>query len=851
MHTIIPSFNAGEVSPRIHSRVDLDKYGSSCKTLENFIIMPYGGVNRRPGMEYMGAAGDSATASRLIAFNFSITTNFVLEFGDETIRFWSNGEQVLLGGSAYELASPYPSSSLFEIQYCQINDVMYLVHPDYPIYKLSRYADANWTLEETEWTNPPFRTENTTDETMTLSAVTGTGVTLTCSAIVFSPDHVGSYWRIGHKRALASKRINFSGNGSTAALRVQGDWEFTTFGTWAADVEIQRTYDLTAPPASTSWETIRSWDTSGGGRNITATGSEMEECQLRIRVTNRASGGTNDGAVIEAVESTVYGIVKVTALPASSTKTITGVSITGTANNERLDFSCASHGFSAGDIVTISGVVSSGNLADYANRELTISSIISSNSFRVEFPDTDLTGTYTSGGSALKEKYASCTVDVVIDAYDTTATAVWAEGAWSDYRGYPRTVCLHEQRLWFGGNSAQSQTLWASGVDDFENFRLGTFDDQSIEFTLASAEQNSISWMVSQQALCVGTNGDEYIIDAGESGTIINATSIRVRRQSRYGSKYLQAILINEVALFAQRQGKKLREFVYSFDKDGYVAPDLTLLAEHVARSGIKQIAFQQQPDAILWCVTEDGQLIGMTYERDQKVVGWHRHSTDGTVESVACIYGDDDADEVWLVVNRTINGNTVRYIERMDPSYRSTLDDEDSDNWFYVDSGLILTPSGTTVSGLSHLEGETVSVLLDGATHPDCVVTSGAITLDYTGTTAVVGLPYTSTLEPLPLEITMNDGTAQGRKMRVHRCAVRVYKSAGGEMFVGGSEWDTICTRSMEDDMNEPVPILTGEREIVVASGYNAGTEIIVRQNTPQPLTVLSLIPIYDAYGE
>jgi hypothetical protein len=444
------------------------------------------------------------------------------------------------------------------------------------------------------------------------------------------------------------------------------------------------------------------------------------------------------------------------------------------------------------------------------------------------------------------------TVEVLTAAYATTATTIWAEGAWSTRRGQPRTVCLHDQRLWFGGTASKAQTFWGSAIDDFQNFRLGTLDDSSVEFTLASAEQNAINWMVSGKKLCIGTTGDEHTVDAGETGTVITATAINVVTQSNTGSKYIQALRLNGLCMFVERQGRKIDEFVYNFNEDNYVTPDLTLLAEHVTRGGIVQMAFQKQPDSIVWCVTGEGKLIGMTYQRDQKVTGWHRHETDGTVESVACIYGDGEgADELWLIVNRTIDGVTKRYVERLDPNYRTTLDDEDVANWFYVDCGITATPDDLTVDGLDHLEGKTVSVLLDGKVQPDCVVDGGEITLSATGDVAQVGLSYTSTLEPLPLEMQLQDGTAQGRKFRVHACTTRVYKSAGGQILAEGANWDEICKRDTADAMDSPVSVVTGERKNAIATGHNASTQIIVRQAQPLPFTVLALIPIYEVYGE
>ena len=179
--------------------------------------------------------------------------------------------------------------------------------------------------------------------------------------------------------------------------------------------------------------------------------------------------------------------------------------------------------------------------------------------------------------------------------------------------------------------------------------------------------------------------------------------------------------------MFVQRASRKVRELVYNFDSDSYQAPDLTVLAEHITDSGITEMAFQQEPDNIVWCVLTDGRFVGMTYRREENVVGWHEHIIGGSfgsgnavVESVAVIPGDLNEDNVYLVVKRTINGATARYIETFS-NFDFGTDVQDA---FFVDSGLTYSGSAaTTISGLNHLEGQSVSILANGATHPNKTV--------------------------------------------------------------------------------------------------------------------------------
>ena len=450
--------------------------------------------------------------------------------------------------------------------------------------------------------------------------------------------------------------------------------------------------------------------------------------------------------------------------------------------------------------------------------------------------------------------YTSPTVvtGTVINALNsTTATKIWMEGAFSDFRGYPRTVTLHEQRLIFAGTSHKPLTVWGSVTDDFENFRYSVNDDGSFSFSLSSNVSNPVNWMTSQNSLLIGTAGDEWTLGAMDTTKAMSPTNVTAKRQSSYGSKYLQARVVNEVIMFCQRQGRKVRELTYSFQKDGWVAPDLTLLSNHITEGEIVETAFQQQTDAILWVVTGSGGLVGMTYERDQNVVGWHRHSTEGKFESVATIYGGSGADEVWFAVNRTVNGATVRYIERFKVDHRETMEAEDKPNWWYLDCGKQVVPSGVTASGLSHLEGISVGILKDGATHPARTVSSGDITLQATASKVLVGIPFESILRPMKLNADLQDGTSQGRRARVPQLVARFYKSLGGKYSTDGIAWFDIFSRGTTDKMDDSPVTFTGDKKVYTGGTYSNSADVWLKQSLPMPLTVLAIMPKWEALGE
>lgn len=765
LHRLQNSFNAGEISPLVGERFDLDKHRNGCRSLENFLVKIYGGAFMRPGMEYLGAAKSASESARLVGFNFSTTTSFVLELGAGYIRFWSNGIQVEDPGSpgnALEVATPWTLAQVQELDWIQLNDVLYFTHCDVPVQRLTRNADDDWSLEEVEWDWPAMRDENITATTLEVSATTGTGVDLVASADTFEAGHVGAYFQIAHRRDSARAKVLInSSNLTSTAIRILGQWDVHTYGTWDADVNLERSLD-----GGTTWETIRTW-VAEGERNIVADGNQESEALFRLRVANWTSS-TSAYAILEAADSKVYGLVRVTAV------------------------------------------------TDAQN--------------------------------------AVC--DVLQDVESTDATTYWAESSWSDVRGYPRTVAFHEQRLIFGGCVQEPLRVWGSAVEDRENFRLSTLDDGAWSYLIASDQGNSILWLAPQRDLIIGTTGEEWLMTSGSDSAPITPTNVRVTRQSGHGSADVRAILINDVLLFVQRGARKVREFAVdaltSTSEDRYLAPDLTIMAEHVTIGKIKEWAFAAHPDQILWAVTRTGVLLGMTYERTQNVVAWHRHPTRGAVESVATIRGEE-ADEVWFLVKRVIEGQDVRYVERFDPEMWVNLDNESQRDLVYLDSAVVRVPDGSmVVSGLDHLEGEVVSVVVDGAAHPARTVVGGEITLAVEGTQAIVGMDFTATLQPTKFEVDMQTGSAQGRKFKPCRMALDIWKSQGGKVSPApNATFHDIPTRDAEDVMDAAPPLFSGQAVEYLEGRMDDSIDVTLRQSGGLPLNVLSITTKFEVYGD
>jgi hypothetical protein len=277
----------------------------------------------------------------------------------------------------------------------------------------------------------------------------------------------------------------------------------------------------------------------------------------------------------------------------------------------------------------------------------------------------------------------------------------------------------------------------------------------------------------------------------------------------------------------------------------------MSIMAPHMIGKGksIVQMSYQKEPHSIVWVVLSDGALRGFTFNREQYADppfgGWHRHTIggDGIVESVACVPSmTNDRDDLWMIVRRTVNGNSVRYIERMMPEYETGDTQEDA---FYVDCGLTYDgAAATTITGLRHLEGKTVNILADGATHPQRTVSGGAITLQLSASVVQIGLPCDFKLATLRLEAGAQDGTAQGKTKRINRLVVRLLETLGGSMGPSETSVDEILFRSGSDPMDSAPPVFTGDKEVPWRGGYEKEGYIWYVNTDPLPATILAIMP-------
>lgn len=430
--------------------------------------------------------------------------------------------------------------------------------------------------------------------------------------------------------------------------------------------------------------------------------------------------------------------------------------------------------------------------------------------------------------------YTSATVvsgviRALLDAANVVPALAWTLNApaWNSRDGYPAACTLFEQRLVMGGSTNYPQTVWLSRIDNALNFELGTLDDDAASFTLASDQINPIAHLAQLKVLAALTYGGEFTLTGGVEKPL-TPTNVQIKQQSVYGCSLTRPVRIGNELLFWQRAGRKLRALAYRFDQDTFAAPDLAVLGEHLTDGGIVDMAYQQEPESIVWAVRSDGLLISMTLDRDQDVIGWARHTTDGAFEHVTCIPGEDGRDQVWVVVRRTINGTERRYIERMDPD-------------LHTDCAIVGTSSSPTRiwSGLQHLEGKTVTVKADGVVLNPVPVTSGQITIDRDALEIEVGIPYTSKIVTLTPEVQGARGTSQGARMRTSKLTLRMLDTVG--CTVNGKP---LAFRQFGTDvLDQPPQPFTGDMELPLLGFEDGVNEITIEQDQPYPWHILALI--------
>ena len=802
------NFTAGEISPRLVGRTDIDRYNNAAKLLQNAYPVIHGGAKSRGGTIYVAATKDSgAKKSRLIPFGFSRDDAYMLEFGDSYLRVFKNGASL-----GVEVATPYTEAMLQDIDYVQGADTMFLAHPSVPIQRMRRFSDVLWDLSDAPFITTPFDEQgHALAAGLTLSAATvGAGRTATADAAVFLPSDVGRQLVSGSGLAVVTGYTDSTHLTVTISIAFAGT--ALASGVWSLDASPQA---IAVPSAK---DPVAS--------SITLTGALSRAASITLAAkTGTGIALTATASIFTAgdVGKTLYadsGVATITA------QTGTGATLTITTDFASLTYAQGGYG-----------------IPDSAWRAEDVGKFVRINGGLVKIT------AYTSA-SAVQGLIISSMTGIV-----ASPPLAWSleSSVWSASNGYPRTLTLHEQRLVAAGSTKYPQTIWGSRIGEYLDFTKGTNDDDSYSFTIAADEVNPISFLASLRNLIVHTYGGEFSLQGGVEKPI-TPTNVRIRPESAHGSKGVRPVLIGKESVFVQRAGRKVRAMGYGYDIDGYRAPDLSVLAEHITDSGVTCLAYQQEPDLILWGVRADGTLLSCTIDREQSVIGWARHYTDGAFESVATIPAGD-REQTWAIVRRTVGGVSVRYIERFDETFEPLLAAAPSGyppltpNPVFgctVDCAVSVDNSAgqTVFTGLGHLEGKTVAVLADGAVMPAQTVTGGQITLTRKAYRTLIGLPFTVKIGLLIPEVGTGTGTAQGNSMRTSELTLRLLNTLGAKVMDEEGNEQVFPFRKFGTEILDQPPEAKSENVRIELLGWARGaSSLTVVQDQPLPLHLLAAV--------
>ena len=596
------NWTAGELSARLEGRTDLDKYFQGARSIENFIVHPHGGVSRRPGTAYVAPVKDSAAKTRLLPFEFNVTQTYIIEFGNLYLRFYKDGGVILEAAktiSAATKANPCvvtaSSHGFLDGDEVEISGVVGMTEING-----RRFTVANKTTNTFELSginSTDFTTYGSAGTASRVYTVTTTYTTAQIPDLKFAQSADILY--ICHN---SHEPIKLTRTGHTA-------WTLTAISFVNGPYLDQNTTTTTLIANGRS-----------GSVTITASSGVFVSTDVGrlVKMYNgyaKISGYSSATSVTATVQTKDDGISEW--LPTYTAATIGFTegdpSTTGLPHNDRVTDGARlfeEEGFADGMDITITGSASN-------NKDVRAASV--SDDTVILKPIDDLVAE-TSGAS-------------VTLVGKLTGVSKWSLGAFSATTGYPAAVSFYEERLVFANTTEQPQTLWFSRSGDYENFTTSATvqDDDALTYTIASNSVNSIRYLSAAKNLLVGTVGGEFIVRASGTDQPITPTNVQIKQQTRFGSANIQPQVVANVTLFLQRAKRKVREMRFDYDSDSYTAHDMTILADHVTASGVTEMAYQQEPDSILWAALADGTLAGLTYRREEGVVAWHRHKIGGS----------------------------------------------------------------------------------------------------------------------------------------------------------------------------------------------------------------------------
>jgi len=839
--TTINAFNAGELSPLLEGRTDIAKYYSGCRTLENFLVLSYGGVTKRPGTEYIASAKAADEAVRLISFEFSILQAYMLEFGDEYIRFYRNGGQILDGGLPYEIASPYDTDAgtdLFDIQFVQSADTMYLVHPDYPVMELTRTDHTAWTLTATTFQRGPFLAENETAVTLTPSAATG-DITLTSSSATFNANHVGSLWQVTHTAVAVNESGAFSNNGSaqnSASVTVQlgRKFDFTTHGTWAGDLSLQKSFD-----SGVTWKDVIPVHYESDG-NIQFSETEGANDAIYRVHAEAGAAGIDSGTVtfnLTARSFDVNGVVTITAITDPN-------NVSGTVTNT-LGGTTATAFWNEGAWSADEGYP---NTVCFFEERLCFGGTANSPQ-TIWLSRTDdwpnfLAGTFAT--SALQYSLSANQVNAIRWLAPQNAILIGTSG------GEWRFGASNNDPLNFDNRQAHRQSTYGSAfiqsvmvnnVVLYAQRQAKKVRELAFSFELdnwVSPDMTVLSEHITGDGIvqfAFQKTPDPILWSVIEDGDLAALTYNREQEVVAWhlhttAGDYESIAVIpgdgeDEIWVSVERtiDSSTVRYIEQFQPRDFGDAEDAFFVDSGLSFDGGASIAVTGVTKALPAVVTTGG------------------HSfTDGQQVKFSSVGGMDELNgQVFTVSNE--DATTFELRDRTDAV------NIDSTGFTAYTTGGDVEHVENNFTTLTHLEGEEVQVQVDGGFYGTETVASSTITLDNFYNMVHAGIGYNSRL--LPQRLNVPGANLQGLIKRVVELTIRFHDTQACKVGDSWTDYEAIDFRRASDPAGAAVPLRGVEdKEHEFDGDYDTGGDIYIQSDSPLPITVLSIYPKFESEG-
>lgn len=794
LRTLTRSFGGGELTPEFYGRIDDSKYQSGLATCRNFITLPHGPAANRPGFAYVRKTKNSDVASRLISFVYSTTQTFAIEMGAGYFRFHTSSATLLAGTVA-----AYTAPTVVTISIATPGVVTWNAHG---------FAANTAVVFSTTGALPTGLVAGTTyyvisptTNTFQLSATSGG------AAINTTGSQSGVH--TGNRAYAIGDKASFSGVNYYCIAATTGN--APPNATYWYAMPTTGEYEIPNPYAAADLFDIHYVQSADV---LTLVHPNYPPRELR------RYGATNWQMVTISFVSALTAPTGVAATSSGGSGTTYNYKVTAVGDSG-IDESLASSSVSIAGNLLVTG----------AYIDVSWAAVTGAQRYNVYKQSNGALYGYVgqSDGTTFRD-------DNIIA--DTGKTPPQSNNPFDGAGNYPGAVSYFEQRRCFAGTNNKPQNIWMtrSGTESNLAYSLPSRDDDSISFRVAAREANTIRHIVPLTNMILLTSAAEWRITSINSDAVTPST-ISVRPQSYIGANNVQPTIVNNNLIYSAARGGHVRELAYAWQASGYVTGDLSLRAPHLFDGlTITDSAFTKSPQPIIWFVSSNGKLLGLTYVPEQQVGAWHQHDTDGTFESI-CVVAEGNEDALYAIIKRTVNGATVRYVERMASRLFATAADA-----FFVDCGATYDSTPTKhIGGLSYLEGKTVSILADGAVHPQRVVTGGAIDLDVTASKIQIGLPIIADLQTLPWAAQVDYALGQGRAKNVNRAYLRVYRSSG--IFVGPSLIKLTEAKQRTTEAYGSAPALKSEEiQVVIDPSWSDSGQIYVRQSDPLPLTCVSM---------